>query len=148
VLGLFAVLVVALQPFASRLLGRFDRPAVLAAASALVGAGFGLYAFVDAAPLYALGVAVWTLGEILQAPVAPSVMADLAPSDGRGAYQGAYYLTWQLAAFLGPLLAGAVIAGPGPRALWGGCLLVGLLAALGYAAFSGELRRQLEARLG
>lgn len=147
VIAVNGLLIVTLQPFASRYLGRFDRPLMLTVACALIGVGFGLNAFVTTVPLYAVGVAVWTLGEILQAPVAPSVVADLAGENERGTYQGAYYLTWQLAAFLGPLLAGVIIEGFGLQMLWVGCLALGVVVAAGYAGFSSMLRRQLEARL-
>jgi len=40
------------------------------------------------APMYALGVLVWTLGELAQAAVAPGLAAALAPPHLRGLYVG------------------------------------------------------------
>jgi dipeptide/tripeptide permease len=39
-------------------------------------------------------VLIWTLGEIIYAPVASACVADIAPKHLRGRYQGAWVLTW------------------------------------------------------
>jgi MFS family permease len=45
-------------------------------------------------PELALTVLIWTLGEIIYAPVASAYVADIAPEHLRGRYQGAWGLTW------------------------------------------------------
>jgi hypothetical protein len=42
-------------------------------------------------------------------------------------------MSWGLASCLGPLLGPRLLQHSGPLALWGGCLLLGLLAAAGFA---------------
>ncbi|MFP2912591.1 MFS transporter, partial [Pyxidicoccus sp. 3LFB2] len=83
VLAVNGVLIVLLQPFTSRWLGRQRRAQALALAALLTGVGFGLHALSANVGLAMLAVAVWTLGEIAQAPVAPTVVADLAPAELR-----------------------------------------------------------------
>ncbi|HEX8819012.1 MAG TPA: MFS transporter [Archangium sp.] len=144
VLGLNGVLVVLLQPFAGRALGGMRRASALAWASALTGLGFGLHVLGANPGLAALAVAVWTLGEVAQAPVGAAVVADLAPADQRGTYQGAYYMLWALSACLAPTLGAWVLGHHGPRALWGACLAVGLFAAGWHLAIADARRRRLD----
>lgn len=140
VIAVNGVLIVALQPFAGRALGRFRRSRVLAAAALLTGLGFGLNAVVAAAPLYALAVAIWTLGEIAGSPTSSSIVADLAPADLRGRYQGVFGMSWGLASFLGPTLGAFTLDHAGGAALWGGCLVLGVAVAAGHLA-AGPARR-------
>jgi MFS family permease len=144
VMGVNGVLVVLLQPFAGRTLGGMRRASVLAWASALTGLGFGLHVLGANAGLAALAVAVWTLGEVAQAPVASAVVADLAPADQRGTYQGAYYMLWALSACLAPTLGSWVLGHYGARALWGGCLAVGLFAASWHLSIASARRRRMD----
>jgi MFS family permease len=65
VIALNGVLIISIQPAATRALSRFRRSRVLAVASLLIGTGFGMYALPGPAAWYAAGVGVWTLGEIL-----------------------------------------------------------------------------------
>lgn len=135
-------LIVALGLPASRVLGTLPRFGVLAAASVLMGAGFGLNALVETAPLYAVAVAVWTLGELSANPVASAAVADLAPARLRGAYQGVYGSSWSLASLAGPALGGLVLSRFGPGVLWSGCLMLGVAVAAGYLALGRRTRRR------
>lgn len=53
------------------------------------------------------------------------------PVDRRGIYQGAYSVSWTLANAVAPALGGWMMARFGSLGLWGGCLMWGVLAALG-----------------
>jgi len=145
VLGLNGVLIVLVQPFAARVLGQVRRSVVLAWASALTGLGFGMYALTPDAGLAALAVVVWTLGEIALAPAASAVVADLAPPEERGTYQGAYSMLWATASCVGPALGGLMLGRYGSRVLWGMCLGLGLAAALWHLSIGGARRRRMEA---
>jgi MFS family permease len=108
---------------------RFPYRPVLALGSVLVGLGFALNAVANNMPELAFAVLVWTLGEIIYAPVASAYVADIAPEHLRGRYQGAWGLTWGLAFVLAPALGAAIFAWS-PDALWLTCGLLGVLAAL------------------
>jgi MFS family permease len=108
---------------------RFPYRPVLAFGSVLVGLGFALNAVANNVPELAFAVLVWTLGEIIYAPVASAYVADIAPEHLRGRYQGAWGLTWGLAFVLAPALGAAIFAWS-PDALWLTCGLLGVLAAL------------------
>ena len=139
-IALNGVLIFLLQPPVSRLLSPFPRHRVLAAAAALVGAGFGMTALVGTLPGYVLSIAVWTLGEIVMAGIGPAVAADAAPPAQRGAYQGLFHMAFGAAALTAPALGSFVLGRFGPAALWTSCLGAGLLAAVGQLTL-GPLRR-------
>ena len=71
-------------------------------------------------------------------------MADLAPPELRGRYQGAFSMCWGLAFTLSPLLGGEVLHRLGGQALWLGCLAVSLLMA-GAHLLAGPSRRARQA---
>ncbi len=140
------VLIVLLQPFATRVLGRFRRGNVMALSGLLAGLGFGLNAVAGTAPLYAVAIVVWTLGEILQSPVASAIVADLAPPHARGRYQGVFFMSWGLASFAAPVTGGWVMERFGATTLWSFCFAVGALIAVGHLFVAGARRRRLEER--
>ena len=114
-------------PFSS-VTRRYPPRGVIAAGSVLLGVGFGATALVTSAPLLAVTVVVWTLGEIVAAPVSGAYVADVSPPHMRGRYAGAWGMTYGLALIVGPALGTAVYAAS-PDLLWGGCVGLGVLAA-------------------
>ena len=130
------LLIVLFQPLATRLASGSSKARVLALAAALSGLGFGLTTFATTLPTYALTVAIWTWGEILFAPVNASIVATLSPKHLRGRYQGAFTITWSMAAMASPLLGSSLIPLIGHRALWLGWLVVGLAVAVAHLTVS------------
>jgi MFS family permease len=108
---------------------RFPYRPVLTVGSLLVGLGFALNAVANELPELALTVLIWTLGEIIYAPVASAYVADIAPEHMRGRYQGAWGLTWGLAYVFAPAVGAAIFAWSADG-LWLICGLLGLAAAL------------------
>jgi MFS family permease len=143
VMAVNCALIVLVQPFSARWVSKWRRSGVLASAAVLMGLGFGLHTLSFNVPLAMLAVGVWTLGEILSASVSSSVVADLAPAELRGSYQGAYLMSWGLAFCVAPALGGWVLGRYGGLTLWGGCLLLGLLAGAWNLAAADARRRHL-----
>jgi MFS family permease len=133
VLSVNGILIVLVQPMLTERIKSFDRGKVLAVSSLLMGFGFALHGLATVLVIHALAVAVWTIGEILNAPTASAFVADCAPIHARGRYQGFYSMSWGLAAFLAPMFGPRVLA-YSPPLLWGGCAVLGILVALGYRA--------------
>jgi predicted MFS family arabinose efflux permease len=123
---------------------RFPYEPVLVLGSLLVGFGFALNAVANDMPELALTVLIWTIGEIVYAPVASAYVADLAPEHLRGRYQGAWGLTWGFAFVLAPGLGAAIFEASGD-ALWLICGGLGVLAAALIVA--GRPRRTIGDRL-
>lgn len=134
------VLIVVLQLPVTRFIEHRDPARLLIIAALLTGYGFGLTAFAGSVGMYALAVAVWTLGEIISSPTQMGLVARLSPVHGRGRYQGMYVLAWSLASLTAPLAGGAVIDRYGAPTLWAASAVVGTVAAIGYAALGRRLR--------
>ncbi|MGX4738156.1 MDR family MFS transporter [Kitasatospora griseola] len=133
VASLNGVLIVLLQLPLTRLMEGRNRTALLVASALLIGWGFGLTAVAgSSAALYAVTVAVWTIGEIVNAPTMMALVAEHSPARARGRYQGVYSLSWSLASFVGPLAGGLLLQYAGSWALWGACAAAGTLAAVAF----------------
>jgi MFS family permease len=142
-MALNGVVIVLTQPFLTRALAGRDTARVLAAAAVLAGAGWGLNALATTLPAFALGILVWTFGEIANNPVGAALVGELAPVHLRGRYQGAYGLSWSLGSAVGPGLGAYVLGRFGSSALWTGCLALGLLLGGAHLAAGGPRRRRL-----
>ena len=114
-------------PFTS-ITQRYPAIPTLAVGSILVGLGFALNAWAESLAALAFTVLIWTIGEIVYAPVASAYVADIAPVHLRGRYQGAWGLMWGLAFMLGPGL-GAVFFAWNGDAFWLFCGVLGVLSA-------------------
>ncbi|WP_433298436.1 MDR family MFS transporter [Actinoplanes sp. CA-030573] len=132
VIAVNGVLIVLGQLFVPRLIEGFDRSRVLALATLIMGVGFGLVAFADAAWFFALTVVIWTIGEMLQSPSNAATVAALSPPSLRGRYQGLNSLNWSAGTALAPIVGGFTQEHLGDAALWIGCFAVCALVAAGY----------------
>jgi MFS family permease len=127
----------------SNMAAKWPRFETVAVSAVLLGAGFGFTALASNLPLFALSVALWTLGEIAATSVSPAIIADLSPIRLRGLYQGIFGAAWGLAYFVGPLAGGWVYETFGSNSLWIGCLILGLLLSLCYLALRVPARRRM-----
>lgn len=144
-IALNGVLIVLVQPFTTRWFAKVPRSWTLAIASTLVGIGMWVHGESSTLPGHLLAVAVWTMGEILMAPVNASIVADLSPAHLRGRYQGAFSLTWSAATMVGPIIGPLVIKAGSMKALWGLCLALGLATAVGQLALGPVRKKALAA---
>ncbi len=144
VVAVNGVLVVLLQIPVTRFIEHRSPAMLLICSALLTGYGFGLTALAGSVAMYAVAVAVWTLGEIINSPTQMGLVVRLSPLHGRGRYQGMYSLSWSIASLAAPLLGGTVIDHYGADALWTGCAVIGTVAALGY----GLLLRSLPGQAG
>jgi len=130
----------------SKVIARRQPFGAMALAAIFLGAGFGLNAWAASLPAYVLAVIVWTVGEIIGAAVAPTIIAELAPVELRGLYQGIFGSAFGLSFFIGPLLGSWVFDRYSPDSLWLGCAVLGGLLALAYMSLSEAARRRLARR--
>ena len=101
----------------------------LALGAALFAAGFGSYGLASSAWGVAAAVVVWSFGEMILLPASSAYVAEIAPARKRGEYMGLYTMSFSLAFAVGPLLGTAVYERHGPRAVWAGAFVLGLLSA-------------------
>jgi MFS family permease len=141
-LALNGIAVVLLQPFAVRLSTRYSLIVALVLGAALTGVGFGMTGLAGGPAVFGAAILVWTLGEIAFSTATPALIADLAPVQQRGRYQGAFQLTWGVAGVVAPALGGAVLGAWGAGPLWASCLVLGLTAALFHGTLTARTMRQ------
>ena len=136
------VAVIVLQPLTLRWLSARPPVIVSAASLVLIGVGFGATAFASTVPAYALTVLVWTLGEIGFNAVGPALVADIAPPDQRGRYNGVLGLAWGGSALVGPLAGTVVLQRFGEGVLWSGCLVAAVASGAAMLALGPALLRR------
>ena len=111
VFGINPVLVAIFQYPISRWSARHSTRGVLALGLVILGLSMALVWPFEGIAIVVVVVVVFTLGEMLQFPVASAAAADLAPERLRGSYQGALNLafegSWGPAAIIGLALIGA-----------------------------------------
>jgi len=108
---------------------RHERLRMVALGHLLIGLAFATLLFADTIPLLVGMVLVWTVGEMVESPVAAAIAADRAPVHARGRYQSAFGSMFGIAWMLGPILGTTVYAWS-PTVLWAGCGLLGGAAAV------------------
>jgi MFS family permease len=145
VMAVNGVLIVLVQPVAVRWTTRRDRSMMLGAGSALIGVGFFLTRFASTPLEYALTVVVWTAGEIAQAGLSASLVADLAPPEARARYQAVWGSSFGVAALVAPAVGTSVYQYVGPSALWTGCLVVAVAVTAGFVALAPAFRARTAA---
>jgi MFS family permease len=129
-----AMMVVILQFPITRITDRYGRmqTQMMALGAFLYALGFGAKGFVSTLPLFAASVVIWTLGEMVIAPVSTVLVADMAPETVRGRYMGVFGLTWGVGYGLGPTLGGTVMDNLGGRYIWYASLILGSMAAAAF----------------
>jgi MFS family permease len=130
-------------PFSS-LVAHWRRDRVMIASGVVLGVGFFLNAFARTPWQFAAVVVVWTVGEMMNAVFAPTIVSELAPTALRGRYMGMFTMCFSSAAMFGAPLGGMVLARGGGRALWTAVLLM----CLGAAVFSAVAGRGIRRRTG
>jgi MFS family permease len=139
------VAVATMQTAVTAWIAHFRRTRAIACAAGLFGLAFIALALVSrlvprppeahseargwvvASLLAAMGL--YTLAELVMAPLKNALVADAAPEASRGRYLAFYHLSWSLASTAAPALLTSLLA-LGALALWPALAAVALLAAL------------------
>jgi MFS family permease len=106
-----------------------SRTSIVALGGGLIGAAFASLVVAGSVPALTAAIVVWTMGEMLESPVASAFVADRAPEHARGRYQAAYGAMFGVAWIAGPLMGTSLYA-LDPNVLWLAC---GAISALGVA---------------
>lgn len=108
---------------------RFPPPVMIAIGYGLTAIGFSLTGLAETIPALVATVVLWTIGEMVYAPVTGAYVTNLAPERYRGRYHGMWVLTWSIAMVVGPA-TGTWLYARNPAALWIACAVVGAAGAL------------------
>ncbi|MFJ8822762.1 MDR family MFS transporter [Streptomyces sp. NPDC102467] len=142
VISLNGFMIVLLQAFLPRVVKSVSPRRVLAASALLCGFGLTVITGASSLPFYFSAVAIWTLGEIIFAPVIMNVVSHLSSPATRGRYQGMYQLAFSGAALVAPISSGYVIDQFGANTIWTMCGVIGTVAAIGYMVLGRATERR------
>lgn len=144
-LGLNCVLVAFCQGPVVRLVEGRKRPRMLILAGALYAAATGVFLAARPLPagpalvLIAFGVVVFSFGELVEAPMMGTVLAEAAPEALRGRYTSLFQLSWTVSNTVG-LAVLSWLLGVGALATWGFLAGVALTGSAGIGLIGGRLR--------
>lgn len=141
------ILIFVLQLPITHWLSRFNAMTIVLIGGILISIGFGLTAFGGGLLFVGACIAIWTLGEILQAPFKQSIVSDMAPEELRGSYLGAFTMCYASALTIGAPLGGEVLHRLGPAPLWIGTFLVATLAVGVYSLIHPTVTRRVAVRV-
>ena len=129
ILSLNGILIVLIELPLTSWVRRFPTLRLMALGYLLCGLGFGMNALGGTIPWFVLAMTVFTFGEMISLPVGTAYIAELAPTEMRGRYNGVNGLTWALALIIGPSTGMALFTW-NPNALWLASAMCGLGAAV------------------
>lgn len=133
--------VVLLQVWASRWMGRHRLSTAMLIGCLLYAVGFGSVGFFSSFALIAVGVFLAGLGELIVSPGEQTLVSNIATSQTRGRYLGMLMVFYNMGAALGFFGAGMLGDYVAPHFLPGPWLIVGALAVLAGLGFYSMRKR-------
>ena len=130
-----------LQIPAIALFQRMSNTRVLVLGMSITAAGYAFQIGADSWVTFAIATVLWTLGELGTFPIAATTVANIAPKDVRGTYQGLYNLVWSLSNAFSPLVGGWILNAFGSHMLWTCCTVMFVIVAIGFYVTRGPRER-------
>lgn len=146
ILSLNAGMVVLFQVLFSRLVANWKPMLTMAIGNILYVIGFSMYGYVDNYGMYLFAMVIITIGEMIIAPVAQSLVAHFAPEEMRGRYMAINAMAWVIPVSVGPLGAGFIMDNFDPRLLWFVAGGIGLLDVVGFLTLHFKAGKKFEAK--
>lgn len=123
-------MVVLLQYPITRAVEKLPRLPLMAGGVLLYTVGVASVWFATDMSHFILAMVVHTFGEMILAPTATAVTADLAQPHLRGRYMGMLGLTWSMGYGIGPIVSGLIMDQVSSRAVWPITACAGIVSAL------------------
>lgn len=130
-----------LQIPAIGLFQRMSNTRVLVLGMSITAVGYAFQIGANSWVTFAIATVLWTLGELGTFPIAATTVANIAPKDVRGTYQGLYNLVWSLSNAFSPLVGGWILNAFGSRVLWICCTVMFIIVAIGFYVTRGPRER-------
>ena len=130
-----------LQIPAIGLFQRMSNTRVLVLGMSITAVGYAFQIGANSWVTFAIATVLWTLGELGTFPIAATTVANIAPKDVRGTYQGLYNLVWSLSNAFSPLVGGWILNAFGSRVLWICCTVMFVIVAIGFYVTRGPRER-------
>lgn len=135
IFGVNTIAIFTLQPLVMRILERYSKYNALIAIGIIWSASWIFVGIAPALPLVASGLAlcmsqlVFAIGEMVQAPVIPTLANELAPEHIRGRANAFMSLQWSISGVAGPAITGLMLGADQPT-LWVASMFLGSFLAI------------------
>jgi MFS family permease len=134
ILSLNATMVVMMQFWVSRKMEKLPPLIAITIGAVFATIGYTMFGFIDSIWMFALAMAILTIGEMIIDPLSQALAAKFAPMEMRGRYMAALHFSLSISNLFTPYLAGLVIDNYEPRWIWYTCGIVGSMAILGFTS--------------
>jgi len=131
-LSINAAMVVVFQFFISRRVKQKHPLLVMMAGNIFYALGFGMFGFTSQYWQFIIAMIILTIGEMINAPVMQTMVANLAPENMRGRYMAAFHTGWGIAIAFGPWGAGVILDNYNPNWIWYAGTIICMTVAVGY----------------
>jgi MFS family permease len=127
--------IVTLQPLVMRYIERYNKYSALIAIGIIWATSWLFVGISPMLPMLASGIAlalsqlVFAVGEMVQAPVIPTLANELAPEHIRGRANAFMSLQWSISGVAGPAITGLMLGADLPT-LWVASMFLGSFAAI------------------
>lgn len=132
IMALNAGMVVLFQYPITRIISKYKKTTIMALGAFLYAIGFGSIGLSNSLLLFAINMAILTVGEMVIIPVNTSFVADISPEDMRGRYMGVLGIANMLGWGIGPIIGGLSIDKVGGNFIWLIIFILGLISSAGY----------------
>lgn len=135
IFGVNTFAIVTLQPFVMRYIERFSKYTALISIGFIWAISWLFVGVAPMLPMVASGIAlslsqlVFAVGEMVQAPVIPTLANELAPEHIRGRANAFMSLQWSISGVAGPAITGLMLGADLPE-LWVASMFVGSFLAI------------------
>jgi MFS family permease len=118
---------------------------MMALGSAFYGVATLSIAFMNGFWGFMISMVIMTIGEMILMPTSSTFAANMAPEDMRGRYMSLYTLTWAISTGAGSILGGFLSDSLGPRSIWYGGGVIGVISVIGFVALKTLYKNRLKA---
>ena len=135
IFGVNTFAIFTMQPFVMRVLERYSKYNALVAIGIIWSSSWIFVGIAPALPLVASGIAlcisqlIFAIGEMVQAPVIPTLANELAPEHIRGRVNAFMSLQWSISGVAGPAITGLMLGADLPK-LWVASMFIGSFLAI------------------
>ncbi len=145
IMALNASMVVLLQYPITRIISKYKKTVIMALGAFFYAIGFGSIGLSNSLLLFAISMAILTIGEMIIIPVNTSFVADISPEDMRGRYMGVLGIANMLGWGIGPIIGGLSIDKVGGNFIWLIIFILGLISSAGYLSLQRILPKKVNA---
>jgi MFS family permease len=135
IFGVNTLAIFTLQPLVMRILDRYSKYNALVAIGIIWSASWIFVGISPMLPLIASGIAlcisqlIFAVGEMVQAPVIPTLANELAPEHIRGRANAFMSLQWSISGVAGPAITGLMLGADLPE-IWVASMFIGSFLAI------------------